>query len=90
MAANLARIASFSKSGENLDVVKSLLEESEYFIEWTILDAPLDLQENLAELQVRLAVWRYRLDEGENGFETLAQEFKKHSEEWLRVSGLAE
>jgi len=39
-------------------------------------------------LQIRLAVWRYRLDQGKNGFETLAQEFKQHSEEWLQASGL--
>jgi hypothetical protein len=35
-----------------------LLEESKFFIEWTALDAGLDLQAELVELQVELARWQ--------------------------------
>ena len=80
LAANLARISSFSKKPENLDVIKGLLRESEYFIEWGISDAPIDLQEELVELQVRLAVWCYRLNEGKMGPEALEKEFQRRSE----------
>ena len=89
LAANLARVVSFSKRGENLDVVKSLLRESEYFIEWTILEASLDLQERLVKLQVELALWLGRLDRGENGFDQLARDFQDWSEEILSASRLA-
>ena len=89
LAANLARISSFSKEKPSPRVVKSLLEESEHFIEWTILEAPLELQEQLVELQVQLALWRYRLNQGRDCFEELAREFEKYSDQILAASGLA-
>jgi hypothetical protein len=39
IAANLARIASFSSNPANWEAVQSMLEESEFFIEWTVPDA---------------------------------------------------
>jgi hypothetical protein len=88
LAANLARLSSFSRETPNLRIIKSLLEESEYFIEWGILDAPAELQERLVGLQIRLAVWSYRLSQGKNSFKELADEFEKYSEELLTLSGL--
>ena len=58
LAANLARIKSFSDHPDHRDAVESLLEESKFFIEWTALDAGLDLQAELVELQVELARWQ--------------------------------
>ena len=88
LAANLARISSFSEDEPNLKLIKSLIEESEYFIEWTTLDAPVGLQERLVQLQIELALWLRRLNRGEKGFDKLAGDFQDWSEEILSASGL--
>jgi len=59
LAANLARIRSFSDHPEHRDVVESLLEESKFLIEWTAPDVGLDLQARLVELQIQLACWQH-------------------------------
>lgn len=58
LAANLARIKSFSDHPDHQDVIKSLLEESKFFIEWTASDARLEVQTVLVELQLQLAWWQ--------------------------------
>jgi len=58
LAANLARIKSFSDHPDHCNVVESLLNESKFFIEWTASDAGLDLQAELVQLQLQLACWQ--------------------------------
>jgi hypothetical protein len=58
LSANLARISSFSQNDQNCDAVASLIEESKFFIEWTAMDAGIDLATELVELQVQLARWQ--------------------------------
>ena len=58
LAANLARIRSFSDHPDHRDVVEHLLEESKFFIEWTVPDAALEVQTALVELQLQLARWQ--------------------------------
>jgi len=58
LAANLARVKSFSDHPDHRDIVESLLDESKFFIEWTALDAEPELQADLVELQLRLACWQ--------------------------------
>lgn len=60
LAANLARIKSFSDHPDHQDVVESLLGESKFFIEWTVPDAGLEVQTELVELQIQLARWQRR------------------------------
>ena len=60
LAANLARIKSFSNRLEHRDVVESILEESKFFIEWTAPEAELEIQAGLVELQLELALWQRR------------------------------
>jgi len=60
LAANLARIRSFSDNPDHGDVVANLIEESKFFIEWTALDTELETQAELVEIQVELALWRLR------------------------------
>ncbi len=57
LAANLARVASFSKHAGHQEVVSSILQESKWFIEWTAVE--LDIQETaeLVTLQVQMALW---------------------------------
>ena len=58
LAANLARVKSFSDHPGHRDVVESLLDESKFFIEWTAPDARFDVQAELVELQLQLARWQ--------------------------------
>ena len=58
LAANLARIKSFSAHTDHRNVVESLLEESKQFIEWSVPDAGLELQVELLDLQLQLARWQ--------------------------------
>lgn len=59
LAANLARIQSFSDNPDHRDVVESLLEESAFFIEWTAQELELDTCVALVELQRLLVHWRH-------------------------------
>jgi hypothetical protein len=61
IAANLARIKSFSNHAANYVVVESLLDESKFFIEWTALDAEVNVAAELVELQIQLARWQRSL-----------------------------
>ncbi len=58
LAANLARIRSFSNNDLNRDPVAHLIEETKFFIEWTAIDAGIDIAAELVELQVQLARWQ--------------------------------
>lgn len=60
LAANLARIESFSDHPDHREVVERLLEESKFFIEWTTPEVSLDVQAELVELQRQLARWQHR------------------------------
>ena len=57
LAANLARIGSFSRRPEQASAVSRLLRESALFIEWTAADAPKEALPELAELQRLLSGW---------------------------------
>lgn len=61
LAANLARIKSFSRNVANYDVVESLLNESKFFIEWTAIETEVDTTAVLVELQIQLARWQCTL-----------------------------
>jgi hypothetical protein len=58
IAANLARVQSFSADQEQDKFVEMMIDESRHFIEWTTLDADPEFQSELVDLQVQLAVWK--------------------------------
>jgi len=60
IAANIARIASWSSDPVDWEAVQSMLEESKFFIEWTAPEAPLNVQALLVELQIQLALWHLK------------------------------
>lgn len=60
IAANLARIHSASKSDEHLEVVRHMLDDSEYLIEWTAGEADVGVAGELVEIQIQLALWHYQ------------------------------
>ncbi len=91
LAANLARISSFSDDIRHLQAVDDLLIESEHFIECTAKDAELKDQERLVELQLELAGWQFRLREvwdDESKRREIADVAKNWSNEVLEMSGL--
>lgn len=91
LAANLARVQSFSEHPKNRDVVKNILEESKFFIEWTARETTLEVQTELVALQRQLSLWQY----GWNVLwadETLRQAVAEKAGHWsqrvLEASGL--
>ena len=61
LAADLARIASFSKNPANLAPVADLIREAAHFVEWCAPESDLESQITLLELQRHLVRWRMRL-----------------------------
>ncbi|MCI0487908.1 MAG: hypothetical protein L0229_15050 [Blastocatellia bacterium] len=59
LAANLARVQSFSNHPGHRDVIERLFDESKFFIEWSAPDAEPETQSELVELQIQLARWQY-------------------------------
>jgi len=91
LAANLARIKSFSDHPNHCDVIESLLNESKFFIEWTVPDAELDTQAALVGLQLQLARWqRAWADIWADPVQraTVAEQAGAWSERVLKMSGL--
>lgn len=91
LAANLARVNSFSDHDDHKETVSSLLAESQYFIEWTAADANLAQQVELLELQRTLACWRLAWNEIWSDPErrrNIAAESRQWSNRILELSGL--
>lgn len=91
IAANLARIKSFSSHVANYEVVESLLDESKFFIEWTASDTEISIAAELVELQIQLAQWQHKLArtwiDSEQRLQ-LAEQSRVWSERVLDMSGL--
>lgn len=58
LATNLGRVRSFGAQSSSGEVVRSLLDESAHFIEWTAPEASIHVAAELVELQIELARWR--------------------------------
>lgn len=58
LAASLGRVASGARRATGGAAMEAMLEECQYFIEWTAAEVPLELAEELVDLQVLLALWR--------------------------------
>jgi hypothetical protein len=58
LAADLARVASSARHAEGAERVAEMLEESQYLIEWTAAETPVEVAAELVDIQVLLALWR--------------------------------
>ena len=62
LAANLARIKSFSENDDNATAVFHLLEESKYYIEWAWHEMDVNSAVLLVDLQRIISGWQLRFD----------------------------
>jgi hypothetical protein len=68
-----------------------MLEESQYFIEWTAGEAEVDVANELTDIQVMLALWRTAWPEAQRlptQRTILSVQAKKWSDQVLRYSGV--
>jgi hypothetical protein len=91
LASDLLRVSNFVDNPKNRAVVTDIIEESEFFIEWSAPTAPSPIQQFLAEIQRKLALWhRHFMIQAEDPAER--EELKQRSKEWsarlLEFSGL--
>ena len=93
IAANLARVKSFSTHAENSILVNSLVEESKYFIEWTAAEADVEVAAELVELQLQLVRWQRTwttIWPDPVKRQEVAETAKRWSDRVLELSGLLE
>lgn len=91
VAANLARLSDWADHTGHRDVLRRVVEESEFFIEWTAAGAALDLQVLLVDVQRQLARWQYRWVQIWNDPQqrkVVAEQAAAWSERLLAMSGL--
>ena len=91
LAANLARVKSFSTNPANGDAVYGLFDESKYFIEWLAAETDIDTASALAGFQLQIALWQLNWNQRWDDENTRA-EMARASAEWsqkiLERSGL--
>ncbi len=87
LAADLARIASCAEDLRERDTIISLLDEGKWFAEWMAPDAPLEIQEKLAEIQIQLAIWQRRWLNGRPD-DAMRVQAQRWSDELLALSGM--
>jgi hypothetical protein len=83
IASDLARLESFSKMPNNQKVIRDLIEESKFFIEWIAPKVSLGVQEELVKLQIQLALRSYSLKRKE-----ITKSADKWSKKILKLSRL--
>ena len=91
LAANLARIYSFTTKLNYKDGVETMLDESKFFIDWMAKDSDMDTRIYLLGLQRQLAVWRFNLSklwDSEEKKNEMADCAKKYSDEIIVKSRL--
>jgi len=91
LASDLMRVSGFLNNIKNRKVVTDILEESKFFIEWAVPDAPSHIQELFSEMQPRLALWHRHLlmaKEDSKEIEELAKNTNRWSAQLVQFSGL--
>ena len=58
LAADLGRVSSSARHAAGSESVAQMLEESQYFIEWTAAELEPEIAAELVKIQVMIALWR--------------------------------
>jgi len=93
LAANLARVAGFSKHDGHREAISSILQEGKWFIEWTAPDLDIEDSADLVRLQVQMALWDLQCSgkwHDNDWRQTLITESERWSQRVLNMSGLLE
>ncbi|MBD2435165.1 MULTISPECIES: hypothetical protein [Fischerella] len=91
LAANLARIKSFSDEQTHPDFAVNLIRESQYFIEWTAPQMDIDTAAELVDLGRTLSRWKLNWEKIWSDAAALSQvkgEVASWSQRVLDMSGL--
>ena len=91
LAANLARVASFSKHGGHQTAVSATIHESKWFIEWTATELSTEETAELVRLQSQLARWEIQSKDNwddESWRRDLMNDSRRWSERLISMSGL--
>lgn len=92
IAADLARVASSARHETGAASVAEMLEESQYYIEWTAAEADPEIAGELVDIQRLIVAWRRAWPETHQSKPQrvlLSVQAKKWSDQVLRYSGLA-
>jgi hypothetical protein len=92
LANQLNRIYSLSHDSTQADLVKSLINESRYFIEWTAPEMDIDLAAELVDLMRFLTRWLAHWEEINNDNEVknqTSQQLTNWTERVLQISELS-
>ncbi|MBD2604036.1 hypothetical protein H6G81_05710 [Scytonema hofmannii FACHB-248] len=90
IASNLARVRSFCNSAFKKGV-EVVIDETEWFIEWTAAEIEPEQAEELVNIQVQLARWQINLDNillDELRRGEVAKQAETYSQKVLDMSGL--
>jgi len=91
LASTLARIASSARHASGAESVAQMMEECQYFIEWTAAEASIEVAAELVDIQVALALWRKIWPEAQHHQShrgLLSFQAKKWSDQVVDYSGL--
>ncbi|MEK7277075.1 MAG: hypothetical protein AAB427_06980 [Chloroflexota bacterium] len=91
LASTLARISSSARHASDAESVAGMMEEGQYFIEWTAAEALTEVAAELVDIQVELAMWRKIWPEAQHHPShrgLLSFQAKKWSDQVLEFSGL--
>ncbi len=91
LAANLARVASFSQDARHQPMVVATLQESKWFIEWIAAELEKPDTAELVRLQVQIAIWQLQFAQKwqDNHWRSeLALKCQQWSQRLLQMSGL--
>ena len=89
LAADLSRVASSARRASGGEATLAMLEESQYFIEWTAAEVAPEVGEELVNLQVMIALWRRAWPEAEKSQRQrtlLAVQAKQWSDRVLEIA----
>ncbi len=91
LAADLRRVASSARREGGSAAVMEMLEESQYYIEWTAAEAEVDVAAELVDIQIMIVAWRHAWPEAQKTpaqRTLLSLQAKKWSDQVLKYSGL--
>ncbi len=91
LAADLGRVVSSARHASGSESVAQMLEESQYFIEWTAAEAEAGIAAELVDIQRMIVAWRKAWPEAQHSQTErtlLSIQAKKWSDQVLEYSGV--